>query len=790
MRKALLVYLAAAAVYTWPLALHPTTRLAAPVGPGDPYLYLWVFGWVMGTLVRAPLDVLNGRVFNANIFHPAESTLAYSDHMILQSAAMTPIYALTGDVVLCYNVLLFGSLALSGLAMHAFVRNVTGSTGGAYLAGLTWAFFPYRFAHLVHIQLQALYFLPLAFLLLHRLMAGRRTRDALGLGVVLALQALSSAYYGVIGAAGIAVAAIALAVVIGRWRSGQIARQLVLAAVVGAVLVAPVAWVYLRVQRAEGFGRTLYEASRNAAHIRSYAQVPAENVAYGRTGLLPVGLLEQALFPGLVVLGLAVVGAVRGRRGDARPLVMAMLSVAAIGFVLSLGPDGFRDLYAFFHRRALGFAAIRAPARFAVLVTFALATLAALGWRELAGSRNVKTRRLAFGLIAVAAFEVLHVPLPLAAAPPRRTDAGQWLRHEPGPGAVVHLPIGPDSASSPAMVQSLEHRRPIVNGYSGQRPAFYNALVDTLATFPSGEAMLTLNDLGVRFVVTPGPVAPPSLDVPWPLVERARFPDGAIYELRWTPEIEARLASDPAILPPPPGPVPFGAGETARYRAFWAGAGMDVAAGAITVSVQSGGQDRSTFTLVARGETAPWMARFYEVHDTFTTRTGPGLLPLEHARDQARGSDRATRTFLYQHPDRVIRIGRDARHASGEEGVSLPLAESARDILSAVFYARTLPLIDGDRYLIPVNEGGRNLVVELAVAGRESITVQGRQVPSIRLDPRVRRRFERRRPVSATLWLSDDGPRVPLALDLDAAFGRVRLELISYQPGGPAHSAR
>jgi hypothetical protein len=770
MGKAVVFYLAAAGLFTWPLVLHPASRLAAPAGPGDAYLNLWSLGWGMHAIVSAPMDVLRGRVFNANIFHPAESTLAYSDHLLLQSAAMAPLYALSGDATLCYNVLFFASLALSGLAMHAFVRSVTGSTGGAYLAGMAWAFWPYRFAHLVHIQLQALYFLPLAFLFLHRVVAGRRKRDAAALGVVAGLQALSSVYYAVIGAVGLAVAAVALAIGVGRWRSAVIAGRLLLAAVVGAALVAPVGLLYLRVQRDEGFGRGLFEASRNAATVASYLQVPPENIAYGRTGLLGTGILEHALFPGVIVLALAAAGAVKAVRSDARPLALTMIAVGLVALVLSFGPDGFRELYALFQRTVFGSAAIRAPARFAVLVMFALATLAALGWRTV-----LEGRRYAYLAVAIAALEFLSVPLPLAAAPPRQTEVGQWLRREPGAGAVVHLPIGVDVESTPAMVQSLEHRRPILNGYSGQRPGFYTALVDSLSTFPADEALIALNESGARFVVTPSAVAPPDASVPWPLVERARFSDAVIYELRWTPEIESRLAADLAVTPPPPGDRPFAAGETARYSAFWAGAGMNVSAGEITIKVEE------PTVFVATGETAPWMSRFFEAHDRFTTRTDTDLLPIVHERDQQEGSRHLTRAFVYRHADNVIRIGRDASHAASEEGVSLPLARSARDAISTVFYVRTLPLVTGDRYLIPVNEAGRNLVVDVSVAGRERITVQGRELAAIRLEPQMRRRVERRRPIAATLWVSDDDRKVPLALDLDANFGRVRLELVSYQ---------
>ena len=173
-----LTYLAAAVVTTWPLVLHPRSLLGATTGPGDPFLNLWILGWGMQTVLSNPAALFNGGVFSANIFYPASGTLAYSDHLLLQSVLLSPLYAITHDVVLCYNVLLLASLVASALAMHLLVRSIVGSEAGAYLAGLAWGFGSYHFAHLIHLQLQSLYFLPLTFLFLHRVMAGRRRRWA------------------------------------------------------------------------------------------------------------------------------------------------------------------------------------------------------------------------------------------------------------------------------------------------------------------------------------------------------------------------------------------------------------------------------------------------------------------------------------------------------------------------------------------------------------------------------------------------------------------------------------
>ena len=826
--RPLLAYLAAAVVTTWPLAIHPASRLGAPSGPGDPYLNLWILGWDMQAVLGNPASILTGRIFNANIFHPAAGTLAYSDHLLLQSALLAPLYAITDDVVVCYNVLLIASLIASALAMHLFARSVIGTEGGAYLAGLAWGFGSYHFAHLIHLQLQSLYFLPLTFLVLHRVIAGRRRRDVIWLGVTAGLQALSSVYYGIIGGLALVVGGVVLAIGVGRWRSGAIARRLVAAGALAALLVAPVALVYWRVGQREGFGRNLYEAGRNAAYVASYLQVPPGNVVYGRTDLLrqrdapgetapPHTGPERELFPGFVLIALAIAGAWLGWRADTRPTVLAMIAIAALGFVLSLGPDGIRPLYAAFHRFVFGFQAIRAPARFSVLVLFGVCTLAAIGWRELSvrahgvwplrtqrrinhesheehegqiakkdswfGCSNLRVLRdlrgyRGFVLFALAALEWVHVPPSLAPAPPLHTDIGQWLKGAPEPGAVAILPLDLDIASTPAMVQSLEHRRPIVNGYSGQRPSFYGPLVDALNTFPSGDALLALRESGVRFVVTPSPVAPIREDGTSPIVRRAGFSDGTIYELRWTPETEARLAAASTVEPPPVGPIPFHVGEVARYRVVWGGAGMNLSAGDISISVE-----RPEYHLVVKAVTAPWVARFFEAQDVFATQTDAALLPQVHERDQREGSRHAARVFIYDDAARIVRTGRSLEAARAGDAVVLPMSSHARDAIAALFYARTLPLREGEHYRFPVNEAGRNLVVELAVGGREMIRVQGRAADAWRMTPRLRRRVEAREQMTATVWLSNDARRVPLALELDAGFGHVRVELESYQSG-------
>jgi hypothetical protein len=666
---------------------------------------------------------------------------------------------------------------------------VTGSRGGALVAGMAWGFMPFHFAHLLHVQLQSLYWLPLTFFFLHRLMAGRRRRDAVWLGVCGGLQAISSVYWGVIGAVGLVAGAMALAVGIGRWRSGAIARRLLLAALVGVVILAPFVWPYWQVQAREGFARNLYEASQHEATVTSYLRVPPGNLLYGRTGLLRSsgegGAIsnrhegpEQELFPGFALAALALVGACLGWRRERRPLVMAMVFVALLGGVLSLGPDGVRGLYAWLHRFVFGFQAVRAPARFGVLVTFGLSVLAAVGvselrrgrWQAVPGLSGVRPI-LPFAALALIGLEYINVPLPTVAAPPAATAVGQYLAREPGAGAVLYLPLDGDLGNTPAMVQSLEHRRPIVNGYSGQRPGFFMALVDTLNQLPASEALWALRDLNVRFVVSPRALATTDAG---PLVERTKLAGDTIYELRWTPEAEAAAPRPELPAPPDAGPLPFDRDERAVYRVMWlSGAAVGVAAGQATFSASIGAGARSR-RLALDVETAAWVARFFEARDRIETWTDAGLFPArqeQHLREGRRVVDRTTR---FDPSSRTLTVG---------DGPPLRLPRGARDGLSAFFYARTLPLAAGYAARFPVVEGGRSYVVDFVVERVERIAHGGRQVEAFRITPRLLSSGDRRRSVQTTVWISTDRRRVPLVLEIETSFGSFRAELDQYDGG-------
>ncbi len=380
---ALAAYAVVAIVATWPLAWRPRALLGAPQGAGDPYLNLFTLGWDLRQLFHAPASWLNGTVFDAPIFHPARQTLAFTDHLLLQALLVSPVYAIWRDPVLCYNVVFVASLAASAWAMWWYLRQVLDDALGPLVGGLIWGFCAYRFSHVLHLQLQALYFLPLAFGALHRVVARRRWRDGAWLGLWFGLTALSSVYYAVIGLVALGLGGLALIAGAGRVSLGRLLAPLAVGALVSAALVGPVLVPYMQAQQREGFVRTMDEASpsrRDAGELRERTALASR----------PVGA-HRADRRGRVAARLG-----RARAGGA--VDGRLVPVASPAPALDVGGGGGRRRASsrsaprasaactpFAHRWVFGFQAVRAPARFGVLLAFGVAAAAGFAvtwWRR------------------------------------------------------------------------------------------------------------------------------------------------------------------------------------------------------------------------------------------------------------------------------------------------------------------------------------------------------------------------------------------------------------------------
>ena len=165
-----LLFVVLTVMMTWPQAAHMSSYV---YDADDPLLSIWRISWIAHILPAHPLELFNG-----NIFYPEPRTLAYTDSVLLQGLVGAPLIWAGVSNVAVYNTLLLLSIGLSGWAMWRYALHLTGDTVAAFLAGIIFAFVPYRFDHFHHLELQATVFLPLTLLYFDRVLESRSRREA------------------------------------------------------------------------------------------------------------------------------------------------------------------------------------------------------------------------------------------------------------------------------------------------------------------------------------------------------------------------------------------------------------------------------------------------------------------------------------------------------------------------------------------------------------------------------------------------------------------------------------
>jgi hypothetical protein len=325
------VFLATAA--TWPVMAAPHRDVAFDLG--DSLVVMWAIAWdchQFGAILHGDFSRL-AHFFDANIFHPVPLALAYSEHFLAQSVQACPVYALTGNPILVFNLLFVSTFALSAFGTFLFVREITGSSTAGFVAGLLFGFAPYRLAQSSHLHVLSTQWMPLALYGIRRYFTHGRLRALLGAALALAALNLSSGYYLLYFTPfALAYAAWELSRT-GSWRSARVWLHGALAATLVAALTVPPLLPYLTLE-ATGLERSKAEVILYSADVYGYGTAFVEQPLWG-TRVRAFPKAEGDLFPGFVPLALAFVGLV-GWRASVRGASASTKEATPMGRDLSL----------------------------------------------------------------------------------------------------------------------------------------------------------------------------------------------------------------------------------------------------------------------------------------------------------------------------------------------------------------------------------------------------------------------------------------------------------------------
>jgi hypothetical protein len=472
----------------------------------DPLYQSWQLAWGAHALLNRPLSP-----WGANIFWPLPDSYAFGDSLF----GYSPLGVLFGSgstaALVRYSVVFVLAYALTATGMYLLARQLGCRPVAAAVAAAAYAYAPWHLSQDGHLNVLSIGGIPLSVALLLRGHGiGPRAGPAssrpwcafagwavaawqITLGFAVGLQA---AYLvGVLAAVG------ALFALRRRWRPEDGWRRALLAAnaagvafflLVGVAIGLP----YLRVSRAHPQAvRTEQDLRGFSPPLRGFVIAPAESTLWGRADARARATLswptEMALDVGTVLIVLAGYGLVRGGWSRKRRIALAVAAGCLLALACGTALFGGRLFLILFYG-VPGFRSMRTPGRLVVLLTLALALLAADGVHSLL-RRAKRPRALGIALVGLALLDC-HGRLPAPRVPP----ASPGLAAAAGP--VLVLPTN-DVLDMQAMWASTNGFPPIVNGVTGFAPAFLSVTRRRAIGFPDPASVEYLRSVGIRSVV-------------------------------------------------------------------------------------------------------------------------------------------------------------------------------------------------------------------------------------------------------------------------------------------------
>ena len=504
------------------IALHPLPwNLGSRTvgGRGDLFIFIWDQWWL-----RYSLLVQHRSPFRTNhLFHPDGVSLA-GHTLNAGDGLLGLLISPSGDLLFAHNMLLIISFALSGYFTFLLVRELTGSSWGALLGGVVFAFAPAKWTAVFHGQMNisSTQWLPLSLFFIVLLIRTPRWRWSMGLGLALAALFYTSFQQCVFFA--LLAPFVAALARIGRRKEGSIVGVLPFLSTAMALFVflsAPLLVEMVVHGDQARFGVTLQEAGG--------MRIGLERLILGQT--FPhrwksfLGGWESAVpgtgpFYGYAFSTILLAGMLTlpfRRQGRLQVLIATVPAALSAWLMSGLEPELFGRAFPSLATYALafpGFGSIRALYRYAIPLTLSLSLITGYLLRGVttAGVRGrlrdrfgiTAARPLVFLCLALFVLlpylEYLKVPLRTSSLPaPPAIYAGEDFRN--GCGAVLELPYwcsGADFWIGNARYETLWyqtiHRRPMVGGHVSRagKAALASTVIDNTLRYlalphPTGE---------------------------------------------------------------------------------------------------------------------------------------------------------------------------------------------------------------------------------------------------------------------------------------------------------------
>ena len=275
-------------VMTWPWITH--LRDAAS-DPGHPYLNSWILWWDYHQTFHSPLNLFHG-----NILYPYRYTLAFSENNYGIALLFFPLFAIGLRPLTIHGIATLLGFAFCGYGTFRLTRTLTGSIGAAWIAGIVFAFIPFRFGQLPHLNYLFAGWIPILLEALVLFVRERSRKHAVWLGVAFLMNGLSCVHWFVLTLIPLGLSFLILVVRSNAWRDGALWRRGFVALGLASLALVPFLIPYARAAQLYGFVRNPQEILFYSARPIDWLVGEYRSKVWGKLNMSFRGA-EKALFP-------------------------------------------------------------------------------------------------------------------------------------------------------------------------------------------------------------------------------------------------------------------------------------------------------------------------------------------------------------------------------------------------------------------------------------------------------------------------------------------------------------
>ncbi len=271
------------------------------VDPGDPYLIAWILWWDYHQTFTDPLNL-----FHSNVFYPYRYTLAFSEHSYGIAMLFFPLFALGLRPLTVHAVAMFFGFAASGYGAFRLARTLSGSYGVAWVAGIIFAFIPYRFNMMSQLAYLFSPWVPLLFEALVLFLRERSRRHTIWLGVAFFMSGLTTISWLTLSLVPFALSAALLLTRYRLWRDRDFWLRGAAALGIAALALLPFMAPYYIVSKLYGFTRHIEDVKSESAWPIHWLSVEVRNKFWSSFGSNLHEGWKFKLFPGLLPILLSL----------------------------------------------------------------------------------------------------------------------------------------------------------------------------------------------------------------------------------------------------------------------------------------------------------------------------------------------------------------------------------------------------------------------------------------------------------------------------------------------------